>query len=138
MKENLKLYRILAGVFLIIGLALAAMNINILKSSYLIKTTSVSSNNIIKPIVKAFGYSDILNILKEDENLEILGINKIIDGKNLIEADLKYLGQIEGLYNTLENIKREACFVSIEKIKINETENHTKDVMLTVTFLKDK
>jgi hypothetical protein len=138
MKENLNLYRILISVFLCTGIVLGYMNFSVMKNIYSIKTSSI--NNIItnETPVKKYGYSDVLNLLEEDINLEILNIISEIENTDIISIDIKYNSTLNDLNNTLEKIKSEPCFVAMENISIDKLKSDMLNISFTAVFLKNK
>lgn len=138
MKESLNLYKMLIIVFLCICVILIYMNFNIMENTFSIETSSIPTNNINETLVKKYGYTDILTLLKEDVNLEIVNIKNEIENNNTITIDIKYKGTLEDLNNTLEKIKSELCFVSMKNINIDKTNSDTPNISFTVVFLKNK
>jgi hypothetical protein len=114
------------------------MNFNIMENTFSIETSSIRTDNFNETLVKKYGYTDILTLLKEDVNLEIVNINNEIENSNTITIDIKYNGTLEDLNNTLEKIKSELCFVSIKNINIDKTNSDTPNISFTVVFLKNK
>jgi hypothetical protein len=138
MKESLNLYKILIVVFLCIFAALIHMNFTIMENIYSIQTSSISTNNISETLVKKYGYTDILSMLKEDVNLEIVDIKGELENNNIITIDIKYNSTLEDLNNALEKIKSEPYFLSMKNINIDKTKGDMSNISLTVVFLKNK
>jgi hypothetical protein len=138
MKESLNLYKILIMVFLCIFVALIHMNFTIMENTYSIQTSSISTNNISETLVKKYGYTDILSMLKEDVNLEIVDIKGELEHNNIITIDIKYNSTLEDLNNALEKIKSEPYFLSMKNINIDKTKGDMSNISLTVVFLKNK
>jgi hypothetical protein len=138
MKESLNLYKILIMVFLCIFVALIHMNFTIMENTYSIQTSSISTNNISETLVKKYGYTDILSMLKEDVNLEIVDIKGELENNNIIAIDIKYNSTLENLNNALEKIKSEPYFLSMKNINIDKTKGDMSNISLTVVFLKNK
>jgi hypothetical protein len=138
MKESLNLYKMLIIVFLCICAVLIHMNFNIMENTYSIETSSIRTNNISETLVKKYGYTEILNMLKEDVNLEIVDIKGEIENNNIITIDIKYNSTLEELNNTLEKIKSEPYFLSMKNINIDKTKSDMPNINLTVVFLKNK
>jgi hypothetical protein len=138
MKESLNLYKILIMVFLCIFAALIHMNFTIMENTYSIQTSSISTNNISETLVKKYGYTDILSMLKEDVNLEIVDIKGELEHNNIITIDIKYNSTLEDLNNALEKIKSEPYFLSMKNINIDKTKGDMSNISLTVVFLKNK
>lgn len=138
MKESLNLYKILIIVFLCTFVVLIHMNFTIMESTYSIQTSSISTNNISETLVKKYGYTDILSMLKEDVNLEIVDIKGEIENNNIITLDIKYNSTLEDLNNTLEKIKSEPYFLSMKNINIDKIKSDMPNISLTVVFLKNK
>jgi hypothetical protein len=138
MKESLNLYKMLIIVFLCICAVLIHMNFNIMENTYSIETSSIRTNNISETLVKKYGYTEILNMLKEDVNLEIVDIKGELENNNIITIDIKYNSTLEDLNNTLEKIKSEPYFLSMKNINIDKTKSDMPNINLTVVFLKNK
>jgi hypothetical protein len=109
-----------------------------MENTYSIQTSSISTNNISETLVKKYGYTDILSMLKEDVNLEIVDIKGELEKNNIITIDIKYNSTFEDLNNTLEKIKSEPYFLSMKNINIDKTKSDMPNISLTVVFLKNK
>ena len=138
MKESLYLYRILIIAFLSICIILTYMNITIMRNEYLIKSSSIKTDNINEIVIKEYGYTDILSLLKKDVNIDILNINSKTENIDFITIDMKYNSTLDEFNNTLEKLKSEPCFVSVENIKIDKTKNDIPNINFTAVFLKNK
>lgn len=137
MKENFRLYRILIVIFLCFIILLVFTNLNLLKSINSRKTFSVNSNSISRFPEKKYGYMDILKIVDEDANLNITSMEGVAENESTIKLNLRFTGGLDKLYNCLEKLKSESCFVSIEEIKINKKEDNN-DISFEAVFLKTK
>ncbi|WP_250816506.1 hypothetical protein [Clostridium swellfunianum] len=101
---------------------------------------TVSSNviyNVKNAENKKYGYSDILKLLSLDQNIELLEFKSSLDRSGLVSIDMKYHGSLESLYSTLDRMKRENFFVTIEKIEVQNASESDKDINLTALFMKN-
>jgi hypothetical protein len=135
MKENLNLYRILITVFLCICIVLVYMNFIVMKNIYSIKTRSSNTFNINETPVKKYGYSDVLSLFRQDVNLQILNIKNEIENTDIIGINIKYNSSLDDFNNTLEKIKSEPFFISIENITIDKSKDGAQDIGFTAVFL---
>ncbi len=137
MNESLKLYKTLVLIFLCIFIVLGYMIFNTIKSRDSNKSNLIS-NNFTTFDIKKFGYSDILKIIDMNTDLQIANINTSIENKDFIKLELKFNSSAKDLYHTLEKLKSEACFISVDNIIIDQIEDNTENISFTATFLKTK
>jgi hypothetical protein len=137
--ESIRLYKILAVLFIAATILLSLMNLALAKKNMNPKELASAENiTVNNTVIEKYGYTEILKVLKKDNNLQVTNINNTIDNKNLIKIELKYEGSLESLYSTLERIKLEPCFLEVESIKVDKNENDKQSITLIVKFLVNK
>lgn len=122
--ENIKSYRFFCLTFFIIISILIYFNMKYVKQIDL-------NRRYDKPIVgnksnnlKAYGYSEALEVLSKEPNVIFNTFNNI-DNKKLLKVELNYNGDIYNFIKTIQNLKEEDNFYNIDNIKI-ENINETK------------
>lgn len=125
--ENIKSYRFFCLTFFIIISILIYFNMKYVKQIDL-------NRRYDKPIVgnksnnlKAYGYSEALEVLSKEPNVSINTFNNI-DNKKLLKVELNYNGDIYNFITTIQNLKKEDNFYNIDNIKI-ENINETKAII---------
>jgi hypothetical protein len=109
-----------------------------MRNIYSIKIRSSNIDSINEAPVKKYGYSDVLGLVRQDVNLEILNIKSEIENTDNIDIDLRYNSTLDNFNNTLEKIKSESFFRSIENITIDKSKNNVPNIGFTAVFLKNK
>jgi hypothetical protein len=110
------------------------MDYNLLQNKNIYKDTLTVLS--IKPNLETIrlGYSDALEVLKQDKNMEIKGINKSSEQGKTIKFDVRYNGSIKDLYDSIMKIKEYKNFYSIENINITSKDNENKEICISILF----
>ena len=83
--------------------------------------------------IEKYGYSDILECLRVNSDLQIQSINVIENQKCNVEVS--YTGDIKLLYNSLYSLSESKNFVGISSININKD---AKITSISIDFKKNK
>ncbi|MGV8982380.1 hypothetical protein [Clostridium sp.] len=83
--------------------------------------------------IEKYGYSDILEVLRENINFNVKSINMLEHEK--CNVQVKYMGDIKLLYDSLISLKESKNFLGINSININKDDN---TIDISVDFKKNK
>lgn len=100
-----------------------------IKNQVAINITKDKSVNIIEK----YGYSDILECLRENSDFGVKSINMLENEKCNVEVDFK--GDVETLYDSLYSLNESRNFLDINSIIINKD---TKIINISIDFKKNK
>jgi hypothetical protein len=92
------------------------------------KVIAKDDNNL-----ERYGYSDILDCIKQNSNLQIQSINIIENQKCNVEV--LYSGEIKLLYNSLYSLSKSGNFIGVNSININK---YAKITSISLDFKKNK
>jgi len=83
--------------------------------------------------IEKYGYSDILEWLRDNKNFEVKSINMIENEKCNVEVN--YNGDVKLLYNSLYSLNNSKNYLSLNKISISKD---TKITSISINFRKNK
>lgn len=137
-KYTISFYKFIFALLLLVFFLLIYENYMLLIN---ITSKSAAVNNMIKAENnerKKYGYSDILSYLLEDSNIDIIGITAPLEDKELVGIEIEYHGNIEELYNRLEDDSKNENFCYVDNIKIEVDLTGKKRLYSTIWYLKNK
>lgn len=137
-KYSLYYYRMLIILIIIIILSLSYENYNLIKS---INKDSSANNNYLEVAnnkLENYSFTDMLEILKRDKNINIVDISKTLDNEKIINIKIEYMGALDSLYNTLESFKKSENFCLIDNIKLETNSKNEKIISSNIYFIKNK
>lgn len=134
--NNIK-YKFIIVILLFIGIILAAKSLIIIKN---VNTKEIEVNNIDKKpnkeyVTKRIEYSEIINSLKEINQIKILSFNneKV---KDIIAINVEITDNSDNIQNIFNKIKKMKGFYSIDSIKIDDYKDKTLKILLNINFTK--
>ncbi|SKA76847.1 hypothetical protein SAMN05428976_102371 [Clostridium sp. USBA 49] len=139
-KNNLIFYKLILATFLFIFFLLIYKNYKIIKNINL-NSVAVSKTQQYKDKesnIKEYGYSDILKILLEDNNIDILNITNSLEDNKLVIINIKYNGDIKSLYTKLESFNTNENFCYVDNIKIESNSVNEQNLYSTICFIANK
>lgn len=83
--------------------------------------------------VEKYGYSDILELLRENNGFLVKSINML--GNERCNVQVDYCGDIKLLYPSLYSLNESKNFLAVKSISIN---NDAKITTISIDFKKDK
>lgn len=139
-KDSIRTYRTFIIVFLLTAGALLILNLSLMKN---IRNKNIIRNNVYQLVsnnMERYGYSEILNLVLQNKNVNILNISVPSEDKNLVEIELGYneTDNLSSMYGYIEEIKKEKCFLGIENIKVNKDKEKYKNISFTALFKKNR
>ena len=102
-----------------------------------IQTKNQVTINITKDknvdIVEKYGYSDILECLKENSDFSVKSINMMENEKCKVEVN--FSGAPETLYDSLYSLNKSRNFLGVNSISINKDDKY---INISIDFKKNK
>lgn len=138
MKENVKTYKIIIVTLSCVLISLVAANVLVYRGIRSKGTVKTSSSSEIRQIEKTYGYVDIFNIMNDYESLKLIGINSSREENNIVSFDVCTEDDVQSLQNIFEELKKEACFLGVDNIKIYKNGDNKSIVNFTAQFIKNK
>lgn len=138
MKEkSIRAYKFAVIAFFIIISILVYFNISYLKQLELIRS-NVKPEVTFKPnIIKAYGYSDALEVLSKIPHINISSFN-VIEDKKLLKVEIEYDGDIDSFIKTLSDLKKEDNYYNIDNIKLENINTTKQLIRLNLLLVKNK
>ena len=123
-------------VILLMGIGILSYKFIIMKNKINVLKTQASfvhltDKNIVQQ--RKYGYSDILQLLRENSDFVVKSINMMGNEKCNVQID--YNGDIRLLYTSLYYLNQSENFIGINSISINKD---AKIINISVDFKKDK
>jgi hypothetical protein len=138
MKESIKTYKLISVALSCLLTLLVGANVLVLgriRSKGVVKTNSSPE---VRQVEKTYGYVDIFNIIDEYESLKFVGINTSSGDKNIVLLDVSTEDNVRTLYDIFEKLKKEACFLGADNIKIYKYGDNKLKIDFTAHFIKNK
>ena len=123
-------------VILLMGIGILSYKFIIMKNKINVLKTQASfvhltDKNIVQQ--RKYGYSDILQLLRENSDFVVKSINMMGNEKCNVQID--YNGDIRLLYTSLYYLNQSENFIGINSISINKD---AKIINISINFIKDK
>jgi hypothetical protein len=138
MKENIRTYKIIIVTLSCVLISLVAANVLVYRGIRSKGAVKTSTSSEIRVIEKTYGYVDILNIMNEYESLKLIGINSSREENNIVSFDASTEDNVPSLQDIFEELKKEACFLGVDNIKIHKYGDNKSKVNFTARFIKNK
>lgn len=132
--NSLRFYKTITIILFVLNILLICIDYNLLKNKNIYKNTITVLSAKPNHETIRLGYSDALEVLRQDKNMEIKGISKSSEEGSTIKFEVKYNGSIQELYNSILKIKENKNFYSIENINITSKDNVNKEICLSMLF----
>lgn len=137
-KENIKFYKILCVVFLIIISCMIIIDLSVFRKREVLKVQKVNNNWLQPAALKSYGYSETLIVLGKEPNIEAMSLNIDTSGKKLLKVDVKYNGNIEELQRTIDNLRKEDNFYNISNLRIENIDEKGQSISFELYLIKNK
>jgi hypothetical protein len=136
-KDSIRTYRTFIFIFLLTAAVLSILNLSLMKNIRNKNIIRKNGHQLVSDNAKKYGYSEILNLVLQNKDINILNISVSSENKNLVEIELSYkeADNLSSMYGYIEEIKKEKCFLGIENIKSIKIRKNTK-ILALLHFLK--
>jgi hypothetical protein len=134
MYNNRKFVIVLASS--VILMAFLSLKLILMEKKFAVYKNHTASSDVIGKVDKdleRYGYSDILECLRGNSDLQIQSINIIENQK--CNVGVSYSGDIKLLYNSLYHLSESRCFLGVSSININKD---AKITSISIDFKKNK
>ena len=138
MSENLKHYKIICALFLIIISILVLLTIRSIKISILNRGKNIQATNSTSKNIKVYGYSDILDMVSKVPNLYIKNFNNNEESKNLIKVEFDYKGDITSFIKVINDFKGKENYVNLENLKIENANKVNQSINFDLVLIKNR
>lgn len=136
--ENIKNYRLVCALFLMIISILIFLNISSIKIGELNKNYNIPEVNTNSKSIKEYGYSEIFELLSKVPNININNFDSNGENKKLLKLELEYKGDINSFIRIIEDLKEEDNYVNLENIKIENINNTNQAINFNLFLIKNK
>lgn len=131
-------YRQIKGmlVILVMSIGILSLKLVFMKNEFISYKNAVVFNVIEEKSEdneEKYGYSDILECLRKNKDLQVRSINMIEPEKCNVEVN--YKGDLKLLYNSLYSLNESRNFLAINSISINKDSKITN---ISIDFKKNK
>ncbi|MFL0246707.1 hypothetical protein [Candidatus Clostridium stratigraminis] len=138
MRENLKHYKLICTLFLIIISMLVLLNVRLIKISILNKGKSLQVTNPNSRTIKVYGYSEILDMVSKVPNLYIKNFNNNEENKKLLKVELDYKGDITSFIKVINDFKGKENYVNLENLKIENANKVNQSISFDLVLIKNR
>lgn len=138
MSENLKHYKLICTLFLIITSVLTLLNVRSIKMSILNKGKNIQAAYSTSKDNKVYGYSEILDMVSKVPNLYIKNFNNNEESKKLLKVELDYKGDITSLIEVIKDLKKKENYVNIENLKIENANKVNQSISFDLVLIKNR
>jgi len=136
--ENIKHYRLVCTLFLIIISILIFLNIRFMKIGELNKRYNIPVVNTNSKSIKEYGYSEIFELISKVPNLNINNFNINGENKKLLKLELEYKGDINSFIKIINDLKENDNYVNIENIKIENINYGNQSINFNLFLIKNR